>query len=222
MPSHLRTRSELDVLAAIERDEVVTQMALTKRIGISIGLVNGLLKRSIRKGFVKVRQAPSKRYAYYLTPSGFAEKSRLVAEYLEFSLQFYRTARREYAEIMVAARQRGMRRLVLVGRGELTEIAVLAAWGEGIELQAVLDWQANEDRICGLKVVRSLDEVGQIEAAVITESRRPQEVYDELRQRLPEAQVLVPLLLKVVRDSGHPPSGDPGVVASDGLAGNLP
>jgi DNA-binding MarR family transcriptional regulator len=205
MPSQLRTRSELDVLSAIERGEVVTQMALTKRIGISIGLVNSLLKRGIRKGYVKAHQVPYRRYAYYLTPSGFTEKSRLVAEYLDTSLRFYRTARTAYADLMASARRAGMRRIVLVGRGELAEIAVLAAWGEGIKLQAILDWEANDDRFCGLKVVPSLDEAGPIEAAVVTESRRPQQTYNELRKHLPDEKVLAPELLKITRGRQPPP-----------------
>ena len=47
----------------------------------------------MKKGFVKAKAAPYKRYAYYLTPKGFNEKSRLVAQYLEVSLDFFRTAR---------------------------------------------------------------------------------------------------------------------------------
>ena len=130
-----RTRESnpnLDVLTAVEQGVVVTQAALTKRIGISIGLINALLKRAILMGYVKTRQAPYKRYVYYLTPKGFAKKSRLVAEYLDSSLRFFRSARGQYAELMAAAGKAGMTRLVLVGSGELAEIAVLAAWSEDV------------------------------------------------------------------------------------------
>ena len=120
-----RLQSELDVLTAIEQGAVVTQAALTKRIGISIGLINALLKRAILMGYVKTRQAPYKRYAYYLTPKGFAKKSRLVAEYLDSSLRFFRSTRSQYAELIAAASKAGMTRLVLIGNGELAEIALL-------------------------------------------------------------------------------------------------
>src|SRR5262245_59448742 len=128
--SEPRLQSELDVLTAVEQGVVVTQASLTKRIGLSIGLINALLKRAIMMGYVKTRQAPYKRYVYYLTPKVFAQKSRLVARYLDYSLRFFRAARGEYAELFAAAGKAGMTRLVLVGSGELAEIAVLAAWGE--------------------------------------------------------------------------------------------
>src|SRR5262245_11738886 len=122
-----KLNSELEFLTAIERGEVVTQMALTKRIGVSIGSVNALLKRGMRSGYVKALKVPYKRYAYSVTPKGFSEKSRLVAIYLERALAFFRGARSEYAEIFVRARTDGRSRLVLVGNGALAEIAILAA-----------------------------------------------------------------------------------------------
>src|SRR3546814_4284251 len=80
LPKGTKSDAELDFLTAIERGEVVTQVALKQRIGVSVGLINALLKRSVHKGYVKVRKVPYRRYAYYLTPQGFGEKSRLRSE----------------------------------------------------------------------------------------------------------------------------------------------
>src|SRR3546814_6516309 len=101
-----KSDAELDFLTAIERGEVVTQVALKQRIGVSVGLINALLKRSVHNGYVKVRKVPYRRYAYYLTPQGFGEKSRLVAKYLETSLSFFREARSQYAELFERADRR--------------------------------------------------------------------------------------------------------------------
>ena len=97
----------LDLLSAVSEDETISQRKLAARLGIALGLTNAVLKRCIRKGFLKIRQVPARRYTYYLTPKGFAEKSRLTAEYLSDSLQFYRQARQEYAEIFAYCRTRG-------------------------------------------------------------------------------------------------------------------
>src|SRR3546814_11880534 len=67
-------------------------------MGVALGLANALLKRCAAKGLVKIQNAPARRYAYYLTPKGFAEKSRLVAEYLEPSLHFFRGSRSQRSE----------------------------------------------------------------------------------------------------------------------------
>jgi DNA-binding MarR family transcriptional regulator len=87
--------AEIEFLTSLEEGTVISQMTLSQRINVSVGLINALIKRAVRKGYVKVKSAPYKRYAYYLTPKGFAEKSRLVAQYLEISLGFFRQARQE-------------------------------------------------------------------------------------------------------------------------------
>ena len=200
MRGDFRSNSELEFLTAIERGEVVTQMTLRKRIGVSIGLINALVKRGMRNGYIKTRKVPFKRYAYYVTPKGFSEKSRLVAVYLENSLAFFRAARNEYANIFAHARTHGRSRLVLVGSGELAEIAILAAWGEGLTLLGLLDSEINQDQHYGVRVIRSLEEIGSFDAVVITDSRAPQQAYEDMRERLPEARVLAPPLLKITRD----------------------
>ena len=200
MPPESKAKSELDFLSAIERGEVVTQMTLAKRIGVSIGLINALLKRATHKGFVKARKVPYKRYAYYLTPRGFGEKSRLVAEYLDHSLQFYRTARSEYVALFEDVRKMGLERLVLVGGDELAEIAILAAWGEDVTLLALVDPQANQPRRYGLEVIRSVGEVADVDGLIITDARTPQKTYEAMRACFPDGRVLAPPLLKITRD----------------------
>jgi DNA-binding MarR family transcriptional regulator len=210
VPGEVKSNSELEFLTAIERGEVVTQMALKKRIGVSIGLVNALLKRGIRNGYVKARKAPFKRFAYCLTPKGFGEKGRLVAIYLENSLGFFRGARSEYAEIFAQARKEGRSRLVLVGSGELAEIAILAAWGEGLMLLGLLDSDTNLEQHYGVRVIRSLEEIGAFDAVVITDSRTPQKAYVAMRERLPETQVLAPPLLKIACGPGDLSASETG------------
>jgi len=82
----------LEILQAIEGDSEVTQRHLASRPGVALGLANSYLKRCVKKGLIKIQQAPANRYAYYLIPKGFAEKIRLTAEYLSLSFDFYRRA----------------------------------------------------------------------------------------------------------------------------------
>src|SRR6202035_6168293 len=129
----------LGLLSAVERDSTVTQRHLARELGIALGLANAYLKRCAKKGLIKMRQAPLNRYAYYLTPRGFAEKSRLTAEYLTVSLDFFRSARRDCTAVLSACQARGWRRIVLCGAGELAEIAVLSAADAEVEIICIID-----------------------------------------------------------------------------------
>jgi transcription elongation factor/antiterminator RfaH len=197
VPKGIKADADLDLLTVIERGEVITQQKLKSEIGVSVGLVNALIKRALRTGLVKARQAPYKRYAYYLTPKGFSEKSRLVARYLENSLAFYRRTREEYAGIFRQARDLKLRRVVLVGGGELTEIAVLAAACEQFELLAIVEPGANVDKRYGVPIVPSVESIWPIDGAIVTDSCSPQETYELLRKPLPEGSVFAPSILRI-------------------------
>ena len=90
----------LGLLNAVHENETLTQRSAASQLGIALGLTNAYLKRCIKKGLIKVQQIPPNRYAYYLTPQGFAEKSRLTAEFLSGSFTFFRRARNQCAELL--------------------------------------------------------------------------------------------------------------------------
>ena len=190
----------LDLLDAVAEDESISQRGLADRMGVALGLTNAVLKRCVKKGLLKIRQVPARRYAYYITPQGFAEKSRLTAEYLSKSLQFYREARQEYTEVFQYCANRNWTRVVLVGATELAEIASLASSGTQIEIIGVLDPARNEATFQDLPVYRSLgdiDAAARPHAAILADISGPQEVYQRLSKVMPQDRVLAPRLMRV-------------------------
>jgi len=173
------------------------------RIGVALGLTNSLLKRAALKGLVKVSQAPAKRFAYYVTLKGFSEKSRLVAEYLSSSLDFFRQAREEYANIYDVVQSRGHARVALFGAGELAEIATLSAQGGKVEVLALIHPGLNQEQFSGLPVISSLGALQGhgIDAVVITSSDAPQDAYELLRGHFSDEQIYAVPLLHVSRHS---------------------
>src|SRR5215470_10817985 len=89
-------RIVLSLLNSVD-DGAQSQRRIAEDLGIALGLVNAYLKRCIKKGLVKVRQAPARRYAYYLNPRGFTEKSRLTVESESFG--FFRRVKADCAAV---------------------------------------------------------------------------------------------------------------------------
>ncbi len=163
-------RIVLGLLESVERDGAQSQRKLASDLGIALGLVNAYLKRCVKKGLLKIAQAPARRYAYYLTPHGFAEKSRLTVEYLSSSFSFFRHARQDCSSVLKAAAGRGWNRVVLIGVSDLAEIATICALEQGITIVAVVDPKAQSDRFVGTRVVASIDAVpGVFDALVVTD-----------------------------------------------------
>src|SRR5713101_9048334 len=97
---HENERIVLGLLNSVEHDGDKSQRHIAAELGIALGLVNAYLKRCVKKGLVKVSEAPARRYAYYLTPQGFAEKSRLTVAYMSYSFSLFRRASSDYSKLL--------------------------------------------------------------------------------------------------------------------------
>jgi hypothetical protein len=189
-------RIVLGLLETVERDGAQSQRKIASDLGVALGLVNAYLKRCVKKGLLKIGQAPPRRYAYYLTPHGFAEKSRLTVEYLSSSFSFFRRARADCSAVLKAAHVRGWNRIALIGMSDLAEIATICALEQGITIAAVVDAKARRDRFVGAPVVPSLAAVpGGFDALVITELESTRDAAKAALTALEPERVFVPALL---------------------------
>lgn len=182
----------LKLLGAIEERNDLTQRDLAERLGVALGLANSYLKRCAQKGLIKIQQAPPNRYFYYLTPQGFAEKSRLVGRYLSHSFSFYREASRACHGALLECRDRGLARVALCGVSELAEIAVVRAMELDITILGTLDPQAQRERFAGRPVWSMTDEAAGCDGFVLTDLRNPAERYHMLMKAFGTRRVVVP------------------------------
>ena len=186
----------LGLLESVERDGEQTQRRLAAELGVALGLINAYMKRCVTKGLMKVSEAPARRYAYYLTPQGFAEKARLTVEYFSHSFSLFRRARGEYGELFSEAISRGFSRIILAGVSDLAEIATICALEASVEVVAVVDAACVKQRFVGVPVFRSFDEFREpFDAVVITAFPNPGDVWRETRARFGADLVFVPQLL---------------------------
>ena len=189
-------RIVLGLLTSVEADGARSQRRIAAELGVALGLVNAYLKRAVKKGLVKVGQAPARRYAYYLTPQGFSEKSRLTIEYLSSSFSLFRKAKEDYGRIFDRAHALGFERIVLAGKSDLCEIAILCAVDSPVSIVAVVDPDETATRFFGVRVVPSYEEVGEpFDAVVVTHLTRAKNAFDQAIDRFGAERVLAPDLL---------------------------
>jgi DNA-binding MarR family transcriptional regulator len=203
---HENERIVLGVLSSVENDGERSQRRIAAELGIALGLVNAYLKRCIKKGLVKVHDAPARRYAYYLTPQGFAEKSRLTVQYLSDSFSFFRLAKGDCVRVFAEAKARGLARLVLAGKSDLAEIAILCAVEAAVTIVAVVDPRGEDTRFLGVDVVKSYADVtAQFDGVVVTDVARAKHSFDAAVEACGAERVLAPALLGL-----RPPSKPEG------------
>ena len=188
----------LGLLESVERDGAKSQRRLAGELDIALGLVNAYIRRCIKKGLVKVTQAPAGRIAYYLTPSGFAEKSRLTIEYLSYSFSFFRHAKADCSAVIELARARGFSRVVLAGRSDLAEIAAICGLESDVKIVAVVDSKSTEPQFLGFTAVQSYDDLPDgIDAVIVTDLSNARETAQHAIARYGADRVLIPELLRV-------------------------
>ena len=193
---HKNERIVLDLLTSVETDGARSQRRMAAELGIALGLVNAYLKRCVKKGLVKVGDAPARRYAYYLTPQGFAEKSRLTVQYLSDSFSFFRKAKDDCTGLFSEAAARGFERLVLAGKSDLAEIAILCAVEAGATVVAIVDPRSENSRFVGVEVVGSYCDIkGGFDAIIVTDVACAQASYELAVGSGGGDRVLVPALL---------------------------
>lgn len=192
------SRIMLGLLDAVEQDRARSQRLLASELGIALGLVNAYLKRCVKKGLVKVRGAPARRYAYYLTPQGFAEKSRLTVEYLSYSFGFFRQAKTDCSGLFRTAKASGVEKVVLVGRSDLAEIAALCAIDHGVEIVGVVQNGAQRNQFIGIPIFETYDAVlTPFDAVIVTDMTDVRETFDAAVDRFGAERVFVPALLRI-------------------------
>ena len=87
------------VLRLLEENPELTQREIADQLGISLGGVNYCLRALIDKGFVKIQNFQDNQnklaYAYFLTPQGIYEKSKLTAIFLKRKMKEYEALKSE-------------------------------------------------------------------------------------------------------------------------------
>ena len=178
----LDSSRSLQLLSEISGEEPLSQRELSRRLGIAVGLVNSYLKNLVSKGYVRVKNFPSNRYAYLLTPQGIAEKSRLAYQHLSYFTSLYTVARQDYLDLFRRLEDAGIREVVFCGVDEVAEVAYLSLQETGLKLVAVLDDARSGEAFFGVPVVSVAEGVLQERALlVITSLKRRDELAQSLK-----------------------------------------
>ena len=196
-PTEREEQRVLDLLDAVGRKNDVSQRHLARHMGVALGLANSYLKRCIRKGFIKITEAPANRYLYYLTPQGFAEKSRLTARYLTHSFSFYRQAGDSCDRVFAECRARGWGRMVLGGVSDLAEIASLRALDSEVEIIGTYDPHSERNRFVNKQVWRQAEDILPHDGLMLTDLIATRLAHEHLLTVMPRERILVPDILRL-------------------------
>lgn len=179
---HLDSSRSLQLLSEIGGEEPLSQRELSRRLGVAVGLVNSYLKNLVAKGFIRVKNYPSNRYAYLLTAQGLAEKSRLAYQHLSYFTSLFTVARQDYLTLFRQLEAAGVREVVFCGVDEVAEVAYLSLQEVGLQLVAVVDDTRCGELFFGMSVV-CVSSLGNRKLPIVISSlKRSNELVSTLQE----------------------------------------
>ena len=128
---------ELKVIEAVDENPTLSNRKVATKLGVSVKLAHEILSKMVSKGIFHVKKHHARRWDYFLTPKGIKEKTRLTMEFLDFSMHFYREARRQSAQVCRDLSESGVKNIAFLGAGDLAEIVYLGVQEWGLELNNV-------------------------------------------------------------------------------------
>ncbi len=200
----------LQILDELSSNDSLTQRDLSSRLGIALGLVNSYIRNLVAKGYITVKSIPPKRYAYYLTPKGFAEKTRLTYDLLHDYTRIYREARSNLKQLFCAMKDAGVRKVAFAGVDEIAEIAYITLHEMDMKLAAVVDDEKAGQTFFGktIQPVKTLATV-PYDRIVVTSYRKPDEICRILLQLGVERKnILLHLVVQRTKTAGSQQNGN--------------
>jgi len=175
---------QLRLLTEISSNDTVTQRRLAEKHGLALGLTNFLIRRLVKKGYVKIVNLERRRLRYLITPKGLAEKARLTYQYLEYSLALYRHMRTLMTETIAQIGHAGGRRVIVCGAEELAEISFLALQERGLEVIAIVDELGDGKTTFMNHPVRNLSALSGLDFdwLVLATFKDPRKILQQLQQ----------------------------------------
>ena len=171
----------LQILSELSDNSSVTQRDLSSKLGIALGLVNSYIKNLVKKGLVKIKSIPPRRYTYYITPKGFAEKTQLTYRLLHNYTNIYRHARGTLKNLFSKLEAEGVKRVVFAGADEIAEIAYITLHETNLQLAGVVDDEKAGEKFFTneVKPVREINVLDH-DSVIVTSYKSRKNIYETL------------------------------------------
>jgi DNA-binding MarR family transcriptional regulator len=133
------------ILRAIASGNRVTQRSLASELGVALGLTNLLVRRLVKKGYVRMAGMGTRHVRYLMTPAGWEAFGRVTRLSMANTVNLY-TETRDHIRVSLAAISdgcavdaSGTKRVVFYGAGDAAEIAYVSLHRTDLTLVGVVD-----------------------------------------------------------------------------------
>ena len=129
----------LRFLEELEKNPVISQRELSHRFNIALGVTNACLKKMVQKGWIRIQGLNRRKIGYYLTPMGFAEKTKLTFHLISYTAQHYSELKKRIGQKFLEMEREGLERIVFYGVSDEMEVAFITLQGVNLRLVGIVE-----------------------------------------------------------------------------------
>ena len=143
------SKPELDTLLELKQNPSLSQRSLARKLNISLGLTNSILKNLILRGWLKAKKDTGRKLLYIITPKGMANVSRLMYSRFQETLHYYHYTKDLLTAYLMKLYQQGERTVNIYGTGQLAEITYYAGISTPLKLNAIITDDSSKEKFLG-------------------------------------------------------------------------
>jgi DNA-binding MarR family transcriptional regulator len=113
---------EIEVLSHIAQKSSVSQRELAKTTGLSLGMINIMLKKLVEAGYLQVSPLNKRKMQYLLTPRGSLETVRKQFRHATETIKNHQRLRSKVSSLLKELHASGYDYFSIQGDGELKEL----------------------------------------------------------------------------------------------------
>lgn len=146
-------KPELDTLLELKENPSLSQRSLSRKLNISLGLTNSILKNLISRGWLKVKKDTGRKLLYIITPKGMANVSRLMYSRFQETFHYYHYAKDLLTAYLIRLYQQGEKTVNIYGTGQLAEITYYAGISTPLKLNAIITDDPSKEKFLGQQTI---------------------------------------------------------------------
>ena len=147
------SQHELNTLLELKENPNLSQRSLARKLNISLGLTNAIIKNLIYRGWIKVKKDSGRKLLYLITPKGMANVSRLMYTRFQETLHYYHYTKDLLTAYLIKLYQQGEKTVNIYGTGQLAEITYYAGMSTPLKLNVIITDAPSKEKFLGRKTI---------------------------------------------------------------------
>ena len=113
---------EFLIIKQISENSQLNQRTIAQKTGLSLGLVNLIIKKLAKTGYIKIKMLNGKKIEYILTPKGLSEKIKKTYNYVLKTINYFLNTTEKIKQVVFEEYKKGKEEFYILADDEIYKI----------------------------------------------------------------------------------------------------